>query len=55
MELSEIQARAAKLEQQISNLPAGSRITKAVNGKNISTIVGRRTKSGGKNTFPWMR
>ena len=33
MELSEIQARAAKLEQQISNLPAGSITKKAVNGK----------------------
>ena len=33
MELSETQARAAKLEQQISNLPAGSITKKAVNGK----------------------
>ena len=33
MELSEIQARAAKLEQQISNLPAGSITKKAVNGQ----------------------
>ena len=33
MELSEIQAHAAKLEQQISNLPAGSITKKAVNGK----------------------
>ena len=33
MELSEIQARAAKLEQQISNLPAGSITKKAVNEK----------------------
>ena len=33
MELSEIQARAAKLEQQVSNLPAGSITKKAVNGK----------------------
>ena len=33
MELSEIQARAAKLEQQISDLPAGSITKKAVNEK----------------------
>ena len=33
MELSEIQARAAKLEQQISNLPAGSITKKTINGK----------------------
>ena len=33
MELSEIQNRAAELEQQISNLPAGSITKKTVNGK----------------------
>ena len=33
MELSEVQIRAAKLEQQISNLPAGSITKKTVNGK----------------------
>ena len=33
MELSEMQARAAELEQQISNLPAGSVTKKTVNGK----------------------
>ena len=33
MELSEMQARAADLEQQISNLPAGSVTKKTVNGK----------------------
>ena len=33
MELSEIQARTAELEQQISDLPAGSVTKKTVNGK----------------------
>ena len=33
MDLSEMQARAAELEQQISNLPAGSVTKKTVNGK----------------------
>ena len=33
MELSEIQNRVAELEQQISNLPAGSITKKTVNGK----------------------
>ena len=33
MELSEMQERAAELEQQISNLPAGSITKKTVNGK----------------------
>ena len=33
MELSEMQARAAELEQQISALPAGSVTKKTVNGK----------------------
>lgn len=33
MELSEIQARTAELEKQISNLPAGSITKKTVNGK----------------------
>ena len=33
MELSEMQARAAELEQQISALPAGSITKKIVNGK----------------------
>ena len=33
MELSEIQARTAELERQISNLPAGSITKKTVNGK----------------------
>lgn len=33
MELSEMQALAAELEQQISALPAGSITKKAVNGK----------------------
>ena len=51
MELSEMQARAAELEQQISALPAGSITKKTVNGKDISTIVGRRTRSGGRSIF----
>ena len=33
MELSEMQARAAELEQQISALPAGSVTKKTVSGK----------------------
>ena len=33
MELSEVQTRAAELEQQISALPAGSITKKTVNGK----------------------
>ena len=33
MELSEMQARAAELEQQIATLPAGSVTKKTVNGK----------------------
>ena len=33
MELSDMQARVTELEQQISNLPAGSVTKKTVNGK----------------------
>ena len=33
MDLSEMQTRAAELEQQISDLPAGSVTKKTVNGK----------------------
>ena len=43
MELSEMQARAAELEQLIADLPAGSR--------NISTTAGQRTRSGGRSIF----
>lgn len=51
MGLSEMQAWAAELEQQISALPAGSVTKKTVNGKDISTTVGRRTRSGGRSIF----
>ena len=39
MELSEIQARTAELERQISNLPAGSITKKTVNGKDYFYAV----------------
>ena len=52
MELSEMQARAAELEQQISALPAGSVTKKTVSGKDYFTIrwIGR-TRSGGRSIF----
>lgn len=43
MELSEIQARAAKLEWQISNLPDGSITKKTINGKEY--FYHRRTEN----------
>lgn len=51
MDLSEMQTRAAELEQQISALPAGSITKKTVSGKEYFTTVGRRTKSGGRSIF----
>ena len=51
MELSEIQNRVAELEQQISNLPAGSITKKNVNGANNSIIVGQRIKNGKRNIY----
>ena len=51
MDLSEMQTRAAELEQQISALPAGSVTKKTVNGKEYFTTVGRRTRSGGRSIF----
>ena len=51
MDLSEMQTRAAELEQQISALPAGSVTKKPLEARTISTIVGRRTRSGGRSIF----
>ena len=52
MDLSEMQTRAAELEQQISALPAGSVLQrKPSTARSIFTIVGRRTKSGGRSIF----
>ncbi len=51
MELSDMQARVTELEQQISALPAGSVTKKTVRGKDYFTIVGRRTRSGGRSIF----
>ena len=54
MELSEMQARVAELEQQIFALPTGSITKKTVNGKEYFYIVGQRTKNDGRSISLWM-
>lgn len=51
MDLSEMQTRAAEPERQISALPAGSVTKKPLEARSISTIVGRRTRNGGRSIF----
>ena len=51
MELSEMAARAAELEQLIADLPAGSITKKTVNGKEYFYHAGQRTRSGGRSIF----
>ena len=47
MELSEMQARAAELEQQISALPAGSDTKKTVSGKDyLPSLDGEQEAAG---------
>ena len=52
MDLSEMQTRAAELEQQISALPAGSITKKTVNGKEYFYHRWTENKSGGRSIFP---
>ena len=49
MELSEMQARVAELEQQIFALPTVLLRRKPSTVRNISTIVGQRTKNDGRS------
>lgn len=51
MELSEIQNRVAELEQQISNLPAGSITKKTVNGKEYFYHRWTEDKNGKRNIY----
>ena len=51
MELSEMQARAAELEQQISALPAGTVTKKTVNGKEYFYHRWTENKKGGRSIF----
>jgi hypothetical protein len=51
MELSEIQAHVAELEQQIAELPAGSVTKKAINGNVYFYHAGQRTRSAGRSIF----
>ena len=51
MELSEIQNRVAELEQQISNLPAGSITKKNVNGKEYFYHRWTEDKNGKRNIY----
>ena len=51
MDLSEMQTRAAELEQQILLCPLALLRRKPSEARTISTTVGRRTRNGGRSIF----